>query len=98
MGRHCRPFPPRSGALEETPVEFRIELGGRAIDLAAIRHLLREADPAALADLDPFNAVLRVAAQLTGGEVLGLLAEAGCEMPPQALQAQPSVCCGGCGG
>ena len=79
-------------------MEFRIALGGQSVDLAAIRHLLREADPAALADLDPFNAVLRVAAQLTGGEVMGLLAEAGCQLSPQALQAQPSVCCGGCGG
>lgn len=79
-------------------MEFRIALGGHAIDLAAIRQLLREADPAALADMDPFDAVLRVAAQLTGGEVLGLLAEAGCELPPHALQPQASVCCGGCGG
>ena len=53
---------------------------------------------AALVDLDPLNAGLRVAAQVTTGELAGLLAEAGYPVGPMAIQPQPSVCCGGCGG
>lgn len=79
-------------------MEYEVNIAGVAADLAAINEALCAADPAAVADLDPFTPVLRVSAAVTTGELLGLLHETGCEVPPHAVRARPSVCCGGCGG
>tara|TARA_R110002020_G_scaffold134702_4_gene300843 strand:+ start:1995 stop:2234 length:240 start_codon:yes stop_codon:yes gene_type:complete len=79
-------------------MEFKVAMQQVGIDLDALRRALCDVDPAALVDLDPLNAGLRVAAQVTTGELAGLLAEAGYPVGPMAIQPQPSVCCGGCGG
>lgn len=80
-------------------MEFKVAMQQTGVDLDALRRALCEVDPAALVDRDPLNAGgLRVAAQLTTGELAGLLAEAGYPVGPMAIEPQPSVCCGGCGG
>lgn len=79
-------------------MEFNVAMQRADVDLEALRKVLCEVDPAALVDLDPLHAGLRVAAQLTTGELAGLLAEAGYPVGPSAIQPQASVCCGGCGG
>ncbi|KFL37739.1 hypothetical protein N788_00790 [Arenimonas donghaensis DSM 18148 = HO3-R19] len=63
-----------------------------------VRRLLCDADPAALVDVDPLQTGLRISVQLTTGELAGVLEQAGCVLGPLAIQPQPSVCCGGCGG
>lgn len=79
-------------------MEFKVAMQPAGVNLDVLRKALCEVDPAALVDLDPLNAGLRVAAQVTTGELAGLLAEAGYPVGPMAIQPQPSVCCGGCGG
>jgi hypothetical protein len=79
-------------------MEYEVNIAGVAADLGAINDMLVAADPAAVVDLDPFSPVLRVSAAVTTGELLGLLHETGCEVPPNAVRPRPSVCCGGCGG
>lgn len=79
-------------------MEFRISTQLATVDLDRVRRLLCDADPAALVDIDPLQPGLRVWAQMSSGELAGVLAEAGCPVGPLAIQSQPSVCCGGCGG
>ena len=79
-------------------MEYEVNIAGVAADLGAINEVLCAADPAAVADLDPFSPVLRVSAAVTTGELLGLLHETGCEVAPHAVRARASTCCGGCGG
>ncbi|GAB2656421.1 hypothetical protein [Arenimonas aestuarii] len=79
-------------------MEFKVLMQRADVDLEALRQALCEVDPSALVDLDPLHGGLRIAAQLTTGELAGLLAEAGYPVGPGAVEPQPSVCCGGCGG
>jgi len=79
-------------------MEFKVELGGCVADLGAVREALIAADPAAVADLDPLNPVLRVSANLSSGELQALLAGGGIDLAPGAIRPLPSNCCGGCGG
>lgn len=79
-------------------MEFKVELGGCVADLGAVREALIAADPAAVADLDPLNPVLRVSANLSSGELQALLARGGVDLAPGAIRPLPSNCCGGCGG
>ncbi|ODS64974.1 MAG: hypothetical protein ABS41_00800 [Arenimonas sp. SCN 70-307] len=79
-------------------MEFKVELGGRVADLGAVREALCAVDPAALADLDPLNPVLRVSANLSSGELRALLARGGIDVATAAIRPLPSNCCGGCGG
>lgn len=79
-------------------MEFKVDLPGRVANLEALRAALCAVDPAALADLDPFNPVLRVSANLSSGEVRELLGQGGLDVAPGAIRPQPSNCCGGCGG
>jgi len=79
-------------------MEFRVAMPTATADLDRVRRLLCDVDPAALVDIDPLQSGLRISAQLTTGELAGLLAQAGCTLGPLAIQPQPSVCCGGCGG
>ena len=79
-------------------MEFRVAMPTGTVDLDRVRRLLCDVDPAALVDIDPLQPGLRISAQLTTGELAGFLAQAGCALGPLAIQPQPSVCCGGCGG
>ena len=75
---------------------FRIRLALATPDVTAIGEALRQADPAALVDLDPAGGALRATAWLGGGELATVLAQAG--YPPSEVQQLASVCCGGCSG
>ena len=77
-------------------MEFRIRLALATPDVTAIGEALRQADPAALVDLDPAGGALRATAWLGGGELATVLAQAG--YPPSEVQQLASVCCGGCSG
>lgn len=79
-------------------MDYEIALGGRTTDLAAINDALRAADPAALADLHPTGSPLRISTSLSAAEIAPLLATTGLDTPVDAVQQQPSTCCGGCGG
>ena len=79
-------------------MEFQVDIAGRSADMGVIRGLLADQDPAAVADRDPFNPVLRVSANLAARELLALLQQAGCAVDEGAIRALPSNCCGGCGG
>ena len=83
--------PPGVGRQAGASIEAAFE-GAGSVERQGLR------DPAAVVDLDPFTPVLRVSAAVTTGELLGLLHETGCEVPPNAVRPRPSVCCGGCGG
>ena len=79
-------------------MEFQVDLNGRAADVEAVRELLCGVDPAAVADRDPLNPVLRISANVAARELLDLLHRAGCAVDERAIRAIPSNCCGGCGG
>lgn len=79
-------------------MEFHIKTTGTTPDLAAINAALVRLDPAALADIDPVDASLRVAAELSSPELIALLRRAGYPVDWTRLAEVPSVCCGACGG
>ena len=79
-------------------MEFQVLLPRQRPDLEAVRNVLSAQDPAALADFDPLNPLLRVSASLTARDLLALLRQAGCAVDEGAIRALPSNCCGGCGG
>lgn len=79
-------------------MEFKVDLPGRVADLGAVREALCAVDPAALADLDPLNPVLRVSANVSGAELRSLLGQGGLDVDAGAIRPLPSNCCGGCGG
>ena len=70
----------------------------RQPDLDAINDALTGVDPSAMADIDPVDASLRIAAELGSPELLALLARAGYPADWKQLEQVPSVCCGACGG
>ena len=68
-------------------------------DLDLIDSLLRDCDPAALADLDPHAApVLRVSTLLSKDDLRAVLLGAGYRIAPDRIRQLPSICCGGCSG
>lgn len=79
-------------------MEYVIHLGGPVADLAAIERQMLEIDPAALIDHDPATATLRCSTCALEVELLPALARAGHNLPFNAVERQPSVCCGGCSG
>lgn len=79
-------------------MEFHIKTLGLNPDLAAINAALAAVDPLAMADIDPADGTLRVAAELGSPEVLELLTRAGYPVTWRQLEAMPAVCCGACGG
>lgn len=79
-------------------MEFQVDISGRAANVEAIREALCSIDPAALADRDPLNPVLRISANLPARELLGVLHQSGCAVDAGAIRALASNCCGGCGG
>lgn len=79
-------------------MEYHVTLTGLVPDLHSIDQTIRTADPAALVDLDRSNRQLRIAAAVGSAELLSLLGRAGLNVTRAQIAAQPSVCCGGCGG
>ena len=77
---------------------FRIALAGALPDLAEIGSALRNADPAALLDVDRSSHSLRVATSVGAIELVSLLGRAGFPVRGDQVTQLPSVCCGGCGG
>lgn len=79
-------------------MEYQITLAGPKPDLAALQLSLHHLDPAALLAIDSAGRQLRVATSLPAAELQSLLRRSGLNLRDGELQAQPSVCCGGCGG
>lgn len=79
-------------------MEFHIKTRGISPDLDAINDALTGVDPSAMADIDPANASLRIAAEMSSLELLALLTRAGYAVDWKQLEQVPSVCCGACGG
>ena len=79
-------------------MEFKVRQLHPDLDLATLRQLLCDADASAIVDFDPLQAGLRVSAQLGVAELAGLLKKAGLPVALEAIEPQPSTCCGGCGG
>lgn len=83
-------------AHTEAGMEFRIRLAADAPDMVAIDDALREADPAAIVDLDPAGHALRATVWMSGGELAAVLTQAG--YPPAEVEQLASLCCGDCSG
>lgn len=79
-------------------MEYQITLAGPKPDLAALQLALHGQDPAALLAIDTTGRQLRVATWLPAPELQALLRRNGLNLRDGELEAQPSVCCGGCGG
>ncbi|HEX5959893.1 MAG TPA: hypothetical protein VFY97_01430 [Rhodanobacteraceae bacterium] len=79
-------------------MEFHIKTRGVKPDLDVINAALIRIDPLAVADIDPADASLRVAAELSSPELLALLTQTGYPVNWKQLEQVPSVCCGACGG
>ena len=79
-------------------MEFHIRTRGVKPDLDTINIALVEIDPMAVADIDPADASLRIAVELSSPELIALLARAGYPVDWKQLEQVPSVCCGACGG
>ena len=73
---------------EGHPMEFHVAIAGRTVDIERIEASVGAVDPAVVVDADATT--LRVAAARSSA--------AGLDVTPAAIQPQPSVCCGGCGG
>jgi hypothetical protein len=79
-------------------MEFHIKTCGVKPDLGVINVALAEIDPMAMADIDVWDATLRIAAELSSPELIALLARTGYPVDWRQLEQVPSVCCGACGG
>jgi hypothetical protein len=79
-------------------MEFHIKTRGISPDLGVINDALTGVDPSAMADIDPANASLRIAVEMSSPESLALLTRAGYPVDWTQLERVPSVCCGACGG
>lgn len=79
-------------------MEFHIRLAGTRPDLAAIDEAVRAVDPAAVVDIDPTGAVLRVMAAMSADELACRVTGAGHPVAGDEVAQLPSVCCGGCSG
>lgn len=79
-------------------MQYDVILASAKPDLEAIRDALCDADPAAVADFDALNGVLRISASLPADALGEALAQSGHPVPAGQVFQQPSTCCGGCGG
>ncbi len=79
-------------------MEFHVALDGMHPDAGRLEDALLAQDPAAVLDLDAEGTLLRVSTWLPAGDLLEVLASAGCPVPEARLRQLPSVCCGGCSG
>lgn len=79
-------------------MEYVIHMDTAGLDLAVIGDALQRFDPAAIADIDSRQQVLRVAAMMLDQELLAALDQAGHPVRAEQVERLPSVCCGGCSG
>jgi len=79
-------------------MEFHVRIAATPVDVEAIEAGLLALDPAGLIDLDPASRLLRVSTLMAPDELATVLAAAGYPVALNAIEQQPSVCCGGCGG
>ena len=79
-------------------MEFHLRLATAKPELQAFETRLLALDPAALVDLDATSAQLRVSTVAQVQELADALAAAGHPVALRDIEAQPSVCCGGCSG
>lgn len=79
-------------------MEFHVRLDGARPDLDALGDAIREVDPAAVLDIDPGGALLRVAAAVQVRELVELMGGAGSPVTRDQVRQLPSICCGGCSG
>ena len=79
-------------------MEFHVDLAGVAADPGLIEEALQAVDPAAIVDIDPSTAILRVATLVDARELVAAIAQAGYHVDPAQVRQLPSICCGGCSG
>lgn len=79
-------------------MEFHIKTRGISPDLGVINDALTGVDPSAMADIDPADASLRIAVEMSSPELLALLTRAGYPVDWTQLERVPSVWRGACGG
>lgn len=79
-------------------MEFHVQLNASQPDLDRFGNAIRDVDPAAVFDVDPSGALLRVAAAVQSAELIALLAQAGHPVDGAQVRQLPSICCGGCSG
>lgn len=86
------------GFEENTTMQFNVHLARLPGDLRALEDAVRDADPAALLDLDPRAPILRVSSILDDSDLVALLNRAGAAVALWDVERVPANCCGGCGG
>ena len=80
-------------------MEYHVDvIPGVAPDVERVALALQELDPAAVVDFNAAGARLRIDTGLAARELVELLGGIGIAVAPAQVHAQPSVCCGGCGG
>lgn len=79
-------------------MQYRVTVPVAPTQLDAILQACRNADPAALVDIDGAADELRVSTSMTSGELLQALGAAGLAVPQSSVRLRPSECCGGCSG
>ncbi|HEY9144814.1 MAG TPA: hypothetical protein VIM90_12360 [Arenimonas sp.] len=79
-------------------MEFHIQSAATDVELRRFRNDVIAVDPAAMVERDALGQHLLASTQLSGSELLTIASLAGLQITREHLQAQPSVCCGGCGG
>ena len=77
-------------------MEYQVRITA-PVNLDSIEERLLESDPAGLVD-EGGAGLLRISTSLPPAELAAVLAAAGHPASRQDIEAQPSVCCGGCGG
>lgn len=79
-------------------MQFAVKLAGITPDIDAVRQVLHEADPSAMADIEPNGQTLRIASSLETDQLSTLITQSGHPVSESDIQRLPSECCGGCGG
>lgn len=79
-------------------MEYHIPVRAPLAVFAAIDDAIRDADPAALVDIDPAGTTLRISTLLPRLQVAGLVTAAGYPVEHAHVRQLPSICCGGCSG
>lgn len=79
-------------------MEYHIPVCTPLAAFGAIDDAIRDADPAALVDIDPAGTTLRISTLLPRARVAGLVTAAGYPVEPAQVRQLPSICCGGCSG
>jgi len=79
-------------------MEYHIPVRAPLAAFEAIDDAIRDADPAALVDIDPAGTTLRISTLLPRVQVAGLVSAAGYPVETGQVHQLPSICCGGCSG